>query len=563
MPLAPRLRALAAAGLLAVGALLTPGQAWAQGGCESVSPTRSAQSFAIPGEGTVWYFGRPTFRCGGGVRIQADTAVAWTAQNMTHLMGNVRFVDGGKLLTADEARYFTRQGRLHATGNTLLRDTAQGSEIRHGDMILLRANDIRDADQITVTPGFDQIRPVAILTLKPRPDTATVVPGTVTAVAPDTAAPDTAAAVPPTPRRARSDTVRTPYTVEGERIFLQGDSYFLATGDVVIVRDSLHAYADSAEYDQVAERMILSGSARLEGDSYDLEGRTINIALPGGDMESVRAVRQAVLTGDDLRLEAPLIQVFMLEGAMERLVAVPLPGDPLSPPRTAADSADLAQPVAEAQDFRLTADSVEVQAPGEVLKQIFAAGSARGESSARDSLNVPDLPEEARKDWLEGDTIIATFSKVELEDLPPGDTITDEYKLDELRAMGSAKSLYRMLPSDSTLLPGVDAPAVHYVTGKTILIVMLRGEVDRMEVEGPTRGWHLEPERVAKDSAAADSMAAPPDTGGVRPDTASAAPATVAGAGGRERAPDLPDETDAALPGVAPGQRARGRRSGR
>lgn len=539
MPLAPRLPARAAAGLLAVGALLTPGQAWAQGGCESVSPTRSAQSFAIPGEGTVWYFGRPTFRCGGGVRIQADTAVAWTAQNMTHLMGNVRFVDGGKLLTADEARYFTRQGRLHATGNTLLRDTAQGSEIRHGDMILLRANDIRDADQITVTPGFDQTRPVALLTMKPRPDTAAAAP----------AAPDTA---------------NTPYQVEGERIFLQGDSYFLATGDVVIVRDSLRAFADSAEYDQVAERMHLAGSARVEGDAYDLEGRTINIALPGGDMESVRALRDAVLTGDDLRLVAPLIQVFLVDGAMERLVAVPLPGDPLSPPQTAADSADLAQPVAEAQDFRLTADSVEVQAPGEVLQRLFASGRARGESSARDSLNVPDLPVEARKDWLEGDTIIATFSRVELEDLAPGDTITDEYKLDEMRAMGSAKSLYRMLPSDSTLLPGVDAPAVHYVTGKTILIVMLRGEVDRMEVEGPTHGWHLEPDRAKKDTTATDSMAAPPDTGGVRPDTASAAPPRVggrrSGGGGDPRAPG---ETDAALPGVAPGQRGRGRRSGR
>jgi hypothetical protein len=57
-------------------------------------------------------------------------------------------------------------------------------------------------------------------------------------------------------------------------------------------------------------------------------------------------------------------------------------------------------------------------------------------------------------------------------------------------------------------VPGVDAPAVHYVLGDTITIVMVEGEVDRMEVIGQVRGVHVEPVPVqTADSLEADSIA--------------------------------------------------------
>lgn len=584
LPVTRLVRSLFGIGLLAVA--VGPAHAAAQGrGCAWVSPTRSVQSFTIPGQGEVFYLGGPSIRCRDGVQIQADSAVVYPSQSLSHLMGRVRFRDGGKELRADEGRYFSQQGRLQTTGNTILRDTLDGSEIINGDMVLLRQTETRAEEQITVTTGADGLRPLARLYMKASPDTVAPEarapdPAVVVPVA-DSVSPDSAA-VPPTPadtlaadpeaeaiprRAAPPDTASTPYLVEGDRIFLQGDSYFLATGSVVIDRDALMAYADTAEYDQVAERMLLRGSARVEGETYDMVGRTINIALPGGEMGSVRALREAVLTGDDLRLEAPLIQLFLVDGRMERLVAVPLPGDPSAPPRTAADSADLARPIAEAENFRLVADSVDVAAPGEVLERIFAAGSARGESSARDSLNVASLPGIALKDWLEGDTVIATFSKVEPDPLLPPDTLADEYRLEELRAVGSAKSLYRMAPSDSVTRPGVDPPAVHYVTGSAILIVMVDGEVDRMEVEGPTRGWHLEPERRGqpRDSLLVpDSALVPPDTGAVRPDTVVGRGAEGGRAPGDRRDPGRDDGgTGAALPAATARERGRGRRSRR
>ena len=606
--LLPSLRFLLGAGLL-VGAMAPVGVAGQGRGCEWVYPTANVQQYTIPGRGPIYHLSRPSIRCRDGVRIQADSGVVYPDQSLSHLIGRVRFLDGSKEILADEGRYFSQQGRLQTNGNTLLRDTLDGSEITNGDMVLLRRTETRDQEQITVTMAADGRRPVAKLRMRPKADAAAGAGAAVPAptrtlldapdgrVTPDsgmvvdTAAvalgdsvagappPDSAAQsgaiagaaapseAPPMPDRARPDTAGVPYTVEGNRIFLQGDQYFLASGDVVIHRDSLNAYADTAEYDQVAERMLLKGSARVEGDSYDLVGRTINLVLPGGEMREVRALREALLTGEDIRLRAPLIQLFLTDGAMERLVAVPLPGDPSSPPQTAADSADLARPVADAEKFRLTADSLEVLAPGEVLDRIFAAGSARGESSARDSLNVPSLPETALKDWLEGDTVIATFSKVERDPLLPPDTVGDEYRLEELRAVGSAKSLYRLLPSDSTSRAGVDPPAVHYVTGSAILIIMLNGEVDRMEVEGPTHGWHWEPQPrpQGRDSLVApDSAMAPPDTGGVA-QGGNRAPGPD-GVGGRhtgEPTGGAVGGQGAALPAAASGTRGRGRRSRR
>jgi lipopolysaccharide export system protein LptA len=559
---------LAAVALLASGPSLA-----AQGGCQFGAGTRDMQSVEIPGAGRVTYVGSPHFVCSDGVQIWADSAVAYAAQNMSLLLGSVRYRDRTRELRADEARYFSQAARIQAYGHVFVRDTVQGSEIENGDLIYLRKASFREQEQITVTTGPDGVRPRSRLYMKPTP-----APETLPGPAPDSAAagdsartvPDTtAAAEPPArPTRERPDTVKVPYLVVGDRLFLQGDQYFLASGDVEIERDSLKAHADTAEYDQVAARMLLKGSARVDGGTYTLWGRTINLAIPGGEVSSVRAVRDGILVGEGLRLEAPLVQMFLADGAMERLVATPLPRDPDTPLVTAEDSSDVARPVVEAEQFRLTADSVEVLAPGEVLDRIFAAGAARGESSARDSLNVPSLPELARTDWLEGDTIVATFSKPEPSPDLPADTAADEYRLEQLMARGSAKSLYRMLPSDSTSRPGVDAPAVHYVTGAAIRIVMAEGEVERMEVDGPTRGWQLEPDKrkAAQDTLAKpDTTAPPPDTGSVR----SGATVPAPGWAGASRPDDAGEGGTgaglraAALPGAAQGPRGRRRGSRR
>jgi hypothetical protein len=609
----------AAALVLAVVAVCVPVPSLGQSGCVFLEGSRSFSSVELAGGQRVIYLGTPNFRCNDGVRIRADSAVAFSSQHLVHFIGSVRFRDAEQSLVSDDALYFTELGRLQASGHMVLRDTLRGSVIENGHLDYLRKSESRLVEQMTVTTGPDGVRPRALLYMRPAPDTAaadtlstdttraapragnartapdsgvalpdtTVRPDTLstdttraapraghartapdsgvalpdTTVRPDTtmrpdttlarpsrvvpdtirivgdtmhaappdttsvgdtipttrrdtahvAHPDSARAVPrdtagaadttaarpsgpppivrgrPTNPEATPDTAQTPYTVVANRLELHGDSAFIATGNVSIERDSLHAFSDTAVYDQGAGHIVLNGAARVESSGYDLAGRTVNLSLPGGEISRIRALHDAVLTGDQLRMTAPTISVFVNDGAMDRLVATPIRPEGQA---SVEDSVDLAQPVALAEKFRLSADSLDVRAPGQVLDKMYAVGAARGESSAGDSLNVPELPEVARKDWIEGDTLVVTFVKVEPRPDQPNDSA--HYDLDNLVARGDARSLYRILPSDSTARPGVDPPAIHYVLGTTITIVLDSGQVDHMEVEGP-RGWHLEP----------------------------------------------------------------------
>ena len=449
----------------------------------------------IPNVGRVTYISGPHFVCADGVQIWADSAVAYEGRAMTHLIGSVLYVDSTRELRADEARYFSDLGRIQAEGNVSVRDEARGSSIENGDLVLLRQTDFRAEETMTVTTGADGIRPRA--TLAPARDSSDLNadPG-------------------------------TPYTVVGDRIVLRGSSYFTSVGDVEIVRDSLFAFADSVEYDQSLGYLMLEGSARVESESYNLWGRTIRIGLPGAETSQVHALRDARLTGGDLVLTSAQIIVFLRDNAFERLVATRL-GDGVQ----FADSADLVRPEARVQSFVLTADSLEVEAPNQTVRRIFAAGSARSASTSRDSLNVDLLPDIALSDWLEGDTVIVTFRMNDAATSPysaaddDANGGRDGLDVETIVARGNASTLYRLTPSDTTAIAGIDPPAVHYVVGDEITIRMEAGEVHGMEVIGRTRGVHLEP---LSRPAPADSAVAARGTSAVADSTSTIDTVTIA-----------------------------------
>jgi hypothetical protein len=373
-----------------------------------------------------------------------------------------------------------------------------------------------------------------------------------------------------------------PYEVVGDRLFLRGESSFTAAGTVEITRDSLLAFADSIEFDEVADHLVLDREARVVTGGSELVGRLITIGSPGGASSRIHALRDAELTGDDLLLTAPQIFVFLTEGEVERLVAIPITsvtgvqiGAHIEADIDAeadiaeADSADVARPVATVQDFELTADSLEVLAPADVVQRVFAVGRARSVSTSGDSLNVEILPDVARSDWLLGDTVIVTFrprgtaaaadvaidAPVPTDDpvpppsegVPPGptggaDAGADGYEVDRIVARVNASALYRLPPSDSTAVPGTDPPALHYVVGSEITITMADGQVDQMQVVGQTRGVHLEP--VARRATPPDSTVAP-DSVGVAVDTTAMAEPRDGRTVGEERPRD---------PGHPPGE---------
>ena len=501
IPCRPALRRCLLCASVLLGALLASDVtvvAAQMDGCEFGPQGRNDGIFrTLPQIGPVWYIGGPHFVCIDGVEIFADSVVSYENRGMQDLIGRVRYLAPGRELRADEARYFQREGRLQANGNVSIRDGEGGSTIDNGDLVLLLVTDFRDEEEMTVSTASDGIRPVA--RLAPPPLTADL-PGEV-------AEGDSIAIIEALPPVSEETVSTEPYRVVSDRMFLLGGGYFTAAGSVEIERDSLLAWADSAEYDQTGGGLNLEGGARVESVAYHLEGRSIQMGSPGAATSEVRATRDARLIGTDLDLTAAQIRMFLREGALERLVATSLrrvDGEP-------ASSRDAARPEAIIQTFRLTADSLEVIAPDERLERVFASGSARSVSSSGDSLNVELLPEVALQDWLEGDTIVVTFA--------PRDEGTDDGQMDveHIVALAGARSLYRLAPNDSSAVTGTDPPAVHYVTGTEIRIDMDAGQVSGMQVVGQTRGVHLEP--LLRLPPAADTTLVMPDSTGAAADT--------------------------------------------
>lgn len=529
------------------------------GNCRVLPGTRNAEGRSMGG-GRVVYVQRPRLACEGGIRINADSMVAYEATGFNQLMGAVMFEDESRLLLARNARYFDQVGRLEADGDVELTERESGNVLTGDNLLYLREGFGRQEEELTV--WGERAR-------------ALLQPGS-------------------SGEEGADGAEATPYDVEASRIFLRGESYVRAIGDVVVVRDSLDARADTLFYDEEVGRLLLQGSARVLQAEYDLSGRTVVMVLPGDTIRELEARGEAELIGEELDLDAPIIRMAFDGGELSNLWASPFrPGKPvalLSGQGTLpveVDSLDLTRPVANATDFRIEADSLDVLAPGERLERMVAVGSAMAVSTARDSLNNPDTPEVVRNDWIAGDTVVAYFRAQGGEGSVAGpegtgragatpDTLVSEprpavpeagsdsvtYVLDRLHARVDARSLYRMVP-DSTggeggamadpaarsgeedpeeeapadplaaaelagaaeraeaeadpdapdvvvtrqapELPGAPPtdgrPAIHYVTAEEILIIFQDGEVERMEVKGLKEGVYLEPSgRVARRS---------------------------------------------------------------
>ncbi len=571
------------------------------------------------------------YRCTDGTRILADSAVVYEHSDQVQLFGRVRFRDPETELDADSARYHGNVGQLVAWSNVTVTDRQNGAVIRGDSLYFYRATEFRPMDRILVKGGnphatvFPAPRPAAPAPVAAAGDSATTpedspgVPSAESAMAGTDSVPPltdsipaAADAVPPAqdPVPAVVDSVSLPpYEIDADRFMIDGRRFFRAAGDVVLVRDSLRALGDSLDYDQDVGTMSVWGSASVENRGFALTGASVWVMPTVGLSEEILARDDAELVGSQVTLTAPAIRVFLDNGEVNRLIAItsvpPLeepqldttgltPGDverarAIAERAAHADSLDtaedsVARPLAIADDFRLTGDSIDVSSPDQVLDFVTAIGSARAEAASPDSLVSEDLPEFANRDWMEGETIIAQFGSGAAGDstlaadsaavgygaavadlLPAGDstavaapsaagsTTTDAApapqggrpRLETLTAIGEARSLYRLTAPDTTGTAqntteaaqdttGADAdttgaepkapPALHWVEGGQITIYLEERSVVKMEVEGQTVGYHLEPlppESLSDSTAVAtDSTVVVPDSAVVVPDSA-------------------------------------------
>ena len=72
----------------------------AQQGCEFVAPGNDISRTLTVGGLQITYITNPHFLCAGGVEIWADSAEAFPGRGYSHLIGNVRYVESVRELTA-------------------------------------------------------------------------------------------------------------------------------------------------------------------------------------------------------------------------------------------------------------------------------------------------------------------------------------------------------------------------------------------------------------------------------------------------------------------------------
>jgi hypothetical protein len=281
---------------------------------------------------------------------------------------------------------------------------------------------------------------------------------------------------------------------------LYGESRFVALGDVVMTRGETRGFGREGEFDHKRNTMLLTGTARLEGDGYTLSGDRIEAALDGERLREVTARRQAALQAEDLDLAAPELRIYFAAGEVERLIAV---GEPTA---SAPDS----RPVVISRDLRLVADSIDALAPGQQMERVVAVGAAYAVRTP-DSLDV-GLPETIAHDWVAGDTITGYFTLKEVPDSvggagAPGEPAEPDDPADpggERRATlerlvaigegGGARSLYRIREKGHEAEP----PSANYLVANRIVLVLRDGEVKEVEADGPIEGMHLQPAGSAK-----------------------------------------------------------------
>lgn len=407
----------------------------------------------VGASGAVMYFvsGPLEIHCRGGIIVKADSAHS-TGTGELRLIRNVFYQDSTQTMTSTIANYYRDEGRLIARGEVEVRD-------RYGPSVV-SGNELQ----------YDRIMPG-------RAETRMIMRGRARAYIYEAGTPLLPPGMVPSPglRVVNGDTIPAALQVDADRLELAGENRMLAHGRVQMIREDIRAFGDAADYDRTVGTMELTGGARIEGEGYELFGDRITATLPGEALERVVSEGNAQLIGEDIQVQAPVIDIALAEGDVERMIAVTRgqPGVRAS---------------AVARDFSLIADSIQADAPGNAIERITAVGDAYGERMP-DSASAA-LPDLVRSDWLRGDTIVGTFVALEGGGEEEGDTTRTA--LESLTATGTltpARSLYRMESTDTE----ADRPAVNYMVASRIAIRFRDGEVSHVRAEGPVEGIHLEP----------------------------------------------------------------------
>jgi hypothetical protein len=406
------------------------------------------------------------------ITLIADSAEFYGDQRVWYLIGNVRYSEPRAKVNSRRATYWTVEDRLLAEGDVVA-TMPNGSTMRGPTLEYFR-----------VIPNV-------------RPRTKVIAPGrpTIALIQKDT-----------TPGRteAKSDTV----DLIANTVVMDGDSLVYAGGKVEITRPDLVATGDSAAMDSGREWARLMRTPAIEGRgerAFRLTGLVIDIYSKQRKLERVLSSGQAHAVSQDLDLTSDTIDMRVDANQISRAYAW---------------GKSRARAVSPTQD--MIADSLDVQMPGGRAREVHAVRRAFVQS-APDSLKIRASKE---KDWIRGDTVVATFDTV-----AAGDT-TRKPRLRTLVSRGHASSWYQIPSSEGPS----GKPSINYVRGVNITVRFQEQQVATVSVDGQATGLFLEPAKDAESTLDAQgTISSPSAKAPVSRNPSSTAPADSAASAATRR----------------------------
>jgi hypothetical protein len=233
-------------------------------------------------------------------------------------------------------------------------------------------------------------------------------------------------------------------------------------------RPELIATGDSAFVDQGLgrARLLIKPTVEARRDRpFTLTGGIIEVFSTNRQVDRVVASPDGHATSEDLQLYADSVDLRVRSNTLERAMAW---------------GKTRAHAIAPERD--ILADSIDAILPNQHIRNIIAEGKDYATSIADSTLNTTE------RDWMRGDTLVATFDTV---------TRTDSGHTPPIRSLVAsvqARAFYHVKGngSDST------RPGINYVTGRVITIAFDTGAVQTVTVLDQASGIYLEPRDSTK-----------------------------------------------------------------
>jgi hypothetical protein len=438
-----------------------------------IDSSRRSRYVQAPGGGYDTYAGGGIWaHCQDQPTTMYSDSVAWYPErSLLYLLGRVRFQDSVSLLNADRVTYYLQQERLYAEGNVYTKNLNTGSDLRGPNLDYYRA--------------APKLRDTLEILARQRPTIHFY----------------------SAPRAGETADSSEPFVVVADRVHMRGNDQMWGGGSLTIDRSDLAASGDSGQLDLGRNVGALLGTPRVNGtgrDAYHLSGDRISFTLtPAHDIRRVLSSGTATAQGSDWHLNADTLDLTLDSGKVQLAEAW----------------GKNRRPDAVSGTQTITADSLDIHMPAQLVRLVWAYGHARTvtrDTTARDSAaphptagdttaRRDSVLVRADEDWITGDTLRADFAIVH-------DTTAAKPKseLEHLTSFGSARALYHVAAADTVAAHG--RKGVNYSRGRRIDIATVSSKVRTVDVVGLVDGVYLEPLPPARDTthaASRDSAGAP------------------------------------------------------